>query len=173
MDRINPRNLFVKKNELLSAIMKKPDLYVAFWTMFVCIIVHGWITALKDDRVHVFFNYCFRFAFSYILTLLVSASVLWIGTMYVADSLSVVISISYSGYLLLLYEVVRLVSVIVFILSNFDPTFFGFVLTSAALLYVNFLNIFYFYSEKNKTIAAILCVAHSFVIPVCMLLARS
>ena len=112
----------------------------------MCIIVHGWITALKDDRVHVFFNYFFRFAFSYILTLLVSASVLWIGTMYVADSLSVVISISYSGYLLLLYEVVRLVSVIVFILSNFDPTFFGFVLTSAALLYVNFLNIFYFYS---------------------------
>lgn len=159
MDRINPRNLFVKKNELLNAILKKPDLcvlswevtcrYVAFWTMFVCLIAHGWWSIVSNGAAQVFFNNCFRYSFSYILTLLSSASVLWIGTMYMSDSLSVVCSVSYSGYLILLYEVVRLVSLIIFFpfMSNFR--FIAFVLSTAALLYVNFLNIFNFYNVST------------------------
>lgn len=158
MDRINPRNLFVKKSELLNAVLKKPDLcvlswevmcrYVAFWTMFVCIIVHGWMSLVSKRATQVIFNNCFRYSFSYILTLLFSASVLWIGTMYMADSMSVVCSISYSGYLILLYEIVRLVLWIAFPFTS-NILFSAFVLSAAVLLYLNFLNIFNFYSVST------------------------
>ena len=56
MDRLNIKKLFTKRRSLIDAIVKKPDLcvkcmfmilrYVAFWTMFVCVIVHGWNAVL-------------------------------------------------------------------------------------------------------------------------------
>ena len=156
MDRINPRSLFVKKNELLNAVLKKPDLcvlswevtcrYVAFWTMFVCLIVHGWWSVVGSNATPVFFNNCFRYSFSYILTLLSSASVLWIGTMYMPDSLSMLASVSYSGYLVLLHEAVYLASLILLLLLQLPFRMIGFFITLIAQCYVNYLNIYNFYS---------------------------
>ena len=157
MDRIDPRNLFVKKNELLNAVMKKPDLcvwlckvmcrYVAFWTMFVCILVNGWIPVLRRPyKSPLFFDRCFKYSFTYTLTLLFSASVIWIGTMYMPDSLSMLASVSYSGYLVLLHEAVYLASLILLLLLQLPFRMIGFFITLIAQCYVNYLNIYNFYS---------------------------
>ena len=121
--------------------------------MMVSVIVFGWcflftarITVGDYHKVFFFFNRCYQSVLTYILTLLCSASVLWIGTMYTTDSLSMVSSVSYSGYLILLQLVIYLVSTIFCSTFELSVKKIGSLLALGALCYVNFLNIFNFYS---------------------------
>ena len=157
MDRLNIKKLFTKRRSLIGAIVKKPDLcvkcmfmilrYVAFWTMFVCVIVHGWNAVLfYGAKSPLFFNSCFRYVFTYVLTLLLSSAVLWIGSMYVSDSLSMMSSVSYSGYLILLHEAVFLLFTLTCSLFMFSARSIVFYFTIILGGYVNYLNIYDYYN---------------------------
>ena len=157
VDRLNLKKLFTKRRSLIEAVVKKPDLcakcvlmilrYVAFWTMFVCVIVHGWNAVLfYGAKSPLFFNSCFRYVFTYVLTLLLSSIVLWIGSMYVSDSLSMVSSVSYSGYLILLHEAVFLLFTLICSPFMFSARSIVFYFTIVMGGYVNYLNIYDYYN---------------------------
>ena len=121
--------------------------YVAFWTMFVCVIVHGWNAVLfYGAKSPLFFNSCFRYVFTYVLTLLLSSAVLWIGSLYVSDSLSMMSSVSYSGYLILLHEAVFLLFTLTCSLFMFSARSIVFYFTIILGGYVNYLNIYDYYN---------------------------